>query len=140
MHRTHKPNYLKTELQAANKKWITMIRSTRPFTPPTDVLELADKILIVVEIAGMRTDDLNITLQDRRLSISGTRQKPQHPNPAYHQVEIGFGDFRVELELPWQVERNHVTATYEAGFLEVELPRKAPRSIRVVNTGANGDE
>jgi HSP20 family protein len=124
--------------QTSNEKWVLMIRSTRPFTPPTDVIELVDKILVVVEIAGMQTDNLNITLNDRRLSISGTREKPQHLNPAYHQVEIGFGDFRVELDLPWLVEREAVSATYEAGFLEVELPRKTPRTIRV--TDMSNDE
>lgn len=127
-----------SEDQTLNEKWVTMIRSTRPFTPPTDVIELVDKILVVVEIAGMQTDHLNITLNDRRLSISGAREKPQHHNPAYHQVEIGFGDFRVELELPWSVERDTVSATYEAGFLEVELPRKSPRTIRVAD--ASSDE
>ncbi|MEZ4667992.1 MAG: Hsp20/alpha crystallin family protein [Anaerolineae bacterium] len=119
--------------QAVNEKWVMMIRSARPFTPPTDVIELPDRILVLVEIAGMHTDHLNITLNDRRLSISGTREKPRHPNPAYHQVEIGFGDFRVELELPWTVERDEVSATYEAGFLEVELPRKAPRTVPVTD-------
>ena len=128
---------LLTEGQISNERWAMMIRSTRPFTPPTDVIELSDKILVLVEIAGMQTDHLNITLNNRRLSISGTREKPQHPNPAYHQVEIGFGDFRVELDLPWTVERDAVSATYEAGFLEVELPRKAALTIQVTDLSSD---
>ena len=101
------------------------------------MIELSDMILVLVEIAGMQTDHLNITLNNRRLSISGTREKPQHPNPAYHQVEIGFGDFRVELDLPWTVERDAVSATYEAGFLEVELPRKAALTIQVTDLSSD---
>ena len=128
---------LLSEGQISNERWAMMIRSTRPFTPPTDVIELSDKILVLVEIAGMQTDNLNITLNNRRLSISGTREKPQHPNPAYHQVEIGFGDFRVELDLPWTVERDAVSATYEAGFLEVELPRKAALTIQVTDLSSD---
>lgn len=114
-----------------------MIRSSRPFTPPTDVIELPDKVLVLVEIAGMQTENLNITLNSRRLSISGTRAKPQHLNAAYHQVEIGFGDFRVELDLPWTVEREAVSASYESGFLEVELPRKAALNIRVTELSSD---
>ena len=129
--------FLLSEGQISNERWAMMIRSTRPFTPPTDVIELADKILVLVEIAGMQTDNLNITLNNRRLSISGTREKPQHHNPAYHQVEIGFGDFRVELDLPWTVERDAVSASYEAGFLEVELPRKAALTIQVTDLSSD---
>jgi HSP20 family protein len=110
-----------------------MIRSTRTHRPPTDVIELADKILVYVEIAGMQTDDLNISLHERRLTISGTRSKPELHQAAYHQLEIGYGDFTVELDLPWTIERDAVTATYEAGFLAVELPRKTARTIPVVD-------
>ena len=105
--------------------------------PKQGVIELADKILVLVEIAGMQTDDLNISLHERRLTISGSRRKPEHHHAAYHQMEIGFGDFQVEMELPWAIEREAVTATYEAGLLAVELPRKASRSIPVVDVSGD---
>lgn len=121
------------EVQPPEKQWVFMIRhSNRTFSPPTDVIELADKILVIVEIAGMRAADLNITLLEHLLVISGQRERPQHPSPAYHQVEIGYGEFRIEVALPWHVNREAVTASYEAGFLQVELPRTSPRQIRVV--------
>ena len=114
-----------------------MIRSTRTHRPPTDVIELADKILVLVEIAGMQTDDLNISLHERKLTISGSRRKPEHHHAAYHQLEIGFGEFKVELELPWTIEREAVTASYEAGLLAVELPRKTSRTIPVVDVSGD---
>ncbi len=115
-----------------------MIRAARAFTPPADVIELADKVLVVVEIAGMRTADLRITLTERRLMINGVREKPRHAQAAYHQVEIGFGEFRLEIDLPGSVDRDAVSATYEAGFLEISLPRKAARTVRVVEV--NGEQ
>jgi HSP20 family protein len=114
-----------------------MIRATRIFTPPTDVIEVDDKLVILVEVAGMRSSDLNIKLTERHLTIAGTREKPRHANPAYHQIEIGFGSFRIDIDLPWTVERDSVSATYEAGFLEIELPRKAPKIVRVVDVANN---
>lgn len=121
------------EVQPPEKQWVFMIRhSNRTFNPPTDVIELTDKVLVIVEIAGMRAADLNITLLEHLLVISGQRERPQHPSPAYHQVEIGYGEFRIEVALPWHVNREAVTASYEAGFLQVELPRTSPRQIRVV--------
>ncbi len=113
-----------------------MIRPTRAFTPPTDVIELADRIVVLVEIAGVRNQDVSITLLDRHLVISGRREKPQHPNPAFHQVEIGYGEFRIALDIPWMIERDAVSASYDAGFLQVELPRKAARTVPVINVNA----
>jgi len=100
-------------------------RGTRHFVPPTDVIELEDKILVIVEIAGMRPDDFHISLLNRHLVISGTRERPTLPNAAYHQVEIGYGDFRVEVQLPHMVDRDSVNATYRDGFLQVELPLRS---------------
>ena len=122
------------DMKPADRRWLIMIQhNTHPFAPPTDVIELADKLVILVEIAGMRTNELNITLMDRQVVISGTRERPQFHNPAYQQVEIGFGEFRIDVNLPWAVERDAVSASYEAGFLQVELPRKTGRQIPIVD-------
>lgn len=113
-------------------------RPTRQFIPPTDVIEFADRIQVVVEIAALRPADLNITLLADRLVISGTRERPPLQNAAYHQVEIGYGEFRVEVLLQWQVERDAVSATYRDGLLEIELPRQ-PESQITVNDGTSKD-
>ena len=110
-----------------------MLRTNRQFTPPTDVIELADKLLVTVEIAGMRTSDFNIVLHNRRLTVIGTRHRASGEVAAYHQVEIGFGEFRIDLDLPWSSDRDAVTATYEQGFLTIELPRKPVEQVRVVD-------
>ena len=111
---------------------------SRQFVPPTDVIEFADRIRVLVEIAALRPSDLNITLQADRLVISGTRERPPLQNAAYHQVEIGYGEFRVEVMLHWSVVRDAVAATYRDGLLEVELPRQ-PES-RVTVKDAKDDE
>jgi HSP20 family protein len=110
-----------------------MIRNNRQFTPPTDVIEMSDRLVVMIEIAGMRTGDFNVVLQDRRLSITGVRQRPGAEVTAFHQVEIGFGEFRIDLNLPWACERDGVTATYEHGFLTIELPRKPVETVRVID-------
>ncbi len=125
---------------ANERRWLIMIQqAARPFHPPADVIELEDRLLVIVEIAGMRSSDFNIMLVDRTLIVSGFRERPQHPNPAYHQIEIGFGEFRVELGLPAPVERDTVTASYDVGFLQIELPRKAARQIQVVDVTTNAE-
>jgi HSP20 family protein len=116
---------------------VMLRRSTRKFSPPTDVIELPDRLVILVEIAGMLGDSFKITLHDRTLIISGIRERPPFEHPAYHQVEIGFGEFRVGIRLPWSVQADEVTATYDEGFLQVELPR---RSQQIHIAGINTEE
>ncbi len=53
------------------------IRSNRPFNPPVDVIELTDRLLVIVEIAGMVASDFNITLNNRRLTVAGLRRQDQ---------------------------------------------------------------
>ena len=112
----------------------------RQFMPPTDVIELVDKVLVVVEIAGMRKGDFNIVLEKQHLMISGIRQRSGSNVAAYHQVEIGYGPFRVDLDLPWSADRDSVTANYDQGFLTIELPRKPKQSIHVVDLDAQEQE
>lgn len=119
-----------------NKPGLTMYitrHAYRPFCPPTDVIELADKIVVLVEIAGIRSDDLKITLAQQQLIIAGFRDRPQHTASAFHQVEIFFGEFRVDVHLPWPVDSESVTASYDDGFLKVELPRRAARQIPIAD-------
>lgn len=108
--------------------WLTR----RRFVPPTDVIELADKIIVLVEIAGMRANDFNVALNANQLVITGTREHPPFQNAAYHQVEINYGEFRVEVTFPWAVQQEGVTASYRDGFLQVELPRVPESRIHVV--------
>ena len=115
------------------RHWLeyTVWHPSQRFIPPTDVVEFPDKVLVLVEIAALRSSDLNITLLDNRLVISGTRERPPLHDAAYHQVEIGYGEFRVEVNLQWSVQRDAVSASYRDGMLEIELPRQPESQIPV---------
>jgi len=119
-----------------DRQWLeySVWRPTRQFVPATDVIEFEDKILVLVEIAALRPTDLSITLLDNRLVITGTRERPPMPNGSYYQVEIGYGEFRIELALQWSIQRDGVSAAYRDGLLEVTLPRQ-PESQIPVNDG-----
>ncbi len=115
------------------RHWLeyTVWRSRQPFIPPTDVIEFPEKIVVMVEIAALRPSDLSITLQKNQLIIAGVRERPAQPKAAYHQMEIGYGDFRVTIDLHWSVQSDSVSATYRDGLLYVELPRQPESQIPV---------
>ena len=111
------------------------------FTPPYDVIELAGKIIVMVEVAGMSASDLKISLSRDRLVVTGIRHRPNlDSQAAHHRVEIGFGEFRLEVPLSWSVEQGLVSASYRDGFLQIELPRHTEKRIRINNLEKQQDE
>ena len=91
--------------------------------PPTDVYETEERLVVIVEIAGMRDEDLEVAVQDNLLLISGSRSDSVE-RKAYHQMEIPFGKFSVGIELPSQVDTENAIAEYKDGFLTIQLPKE----------------
>lgn len=115
---------------APNDRWIVN-RLSRVWRPPTDVYETDQQIVVQIEVAGMRRDDFYITLEDRRLQISGVRAHGPSTPGAYHQLEVNFGEFRSEVDLPGPVTVEGIVAEYEDGFLRVTLPKAQPRRVEI---------
>jgi HSP20 family protein len=96
------------------------------------VVEEKDRLVVLVEIAGMRAGEFHLSIDAQRLVIAGSRATRDRDCVAYHQLEVRYGDFRTEVLLPWRVDEENVTAHYEDGFLRVELPRLAAEDSRVI--------
>jgi HSP20 family protein len=78
----------------------------------------------------MRSLDFEISLDDRILTVQGTRSD-QADRVAFHQMEIHYGDFNSVVELPGPVDVDDVEAKYENGFLQIVLPKTAPHDVSV---------
>lgn len=98
--------------------------------PLTDVYETEENIIVRVEIAGMSEGDFKIEIDQSLLSISGVRTDTPERR-AYHQMEINYGEFRTEVEIMIPIDPENITAEYGDGFLIVQLPKAAPRQIRI---------
>jgi HSP20 family protein len=125
-------NSIFEELQSMSVRsshWRLRMRSSA-WRPPTDVYETDDLILIRVEIAGMREEDIDVEIQGHVLSIRGIRQDTLEQR-AYHQVEIRFGEFYIDIHLPAPIVASGVKADYDNGFLLVTLPKEQARKIRI---------
>ena len=93
------------------------------WNPPTDEYETEDAYIIRVEIAGVREDDFEVTIENDTLLISGKRQDVTGPPRAFHQMEIRFGKFTTAVHLPGPVNADDAQAEYENGLLTVHLPK-----------------
>lgn len=95
--------------------------------PDVDVFETEGAVLVRVEIAGVRREDLHVGVDGQVLRISGVRRAPQGPNAVrLHQMEIATGPFERRVRIPMAFDRERVSAHLSDGFLTVTLPRRVP--------------
>lgn len=105
------------------------------WTPALDLYQNNDNVVAVIELPGMRKEDIEISLQDGMLTISGERKdenKNGEKNAA--RTECFVGKFRRSITLPAQVDANKVNASYQDGILTVTLPKAEeakPKKIQV---------
>jgi len=113
-----------------SRRWLSG-RQRKVWRPPTDVYETDDCIVVKVEIAGMDESDFEISLDARRLIISGMRRDPA-PKLGYQQMEILYGQFETGVQLPRAIDEEGIEATYHNGFLSISLPKAGPRRVPIV--------
>jgi HSP20 family protein len=105
------------------------------WAPPLDVHEDKDNFSIHVELPGMKREDIEVTLQNGALVISGERQEPKvQDGTEIHRQERYYGKFTRALTLPAAVSGEKVKAQYNDGILTVTLPKAEeakPKSIKV---------
>lgn len=92
------------------------------WSPPTDEYETEEAYIVLVEIAGMRDDDFEVSLENNTLLISGSRPDFLERR-AYQQMEIRFGKFSTAVNLPGPVNIEQAHAEYQDGFLTIILPK-----------------
>ena len=96
----------------------------RSFSPPMDIYETEDQLVVVMEIAGMKADAIQVTFDKDILSISGSRNEPSSPpKNRLHQMEIDYGRFQRTLRIPFPLKSDDFKATYRQGFLIITVPK-----------------
>lgn len=98
--------------------------------PPTDVLENARELVVKIELAGVREDDVEVTLFEDVLVVTGQRQEEflddvdcHSDQCRYHESGVRYGEYQAEVYLPIAVDADRVVARYDRGFLYIILPR-----------------
>jgi HSP20 family protein len=105
--------------------------------PPTDVYETAADFVVRIEVGGIDPDQVEISISDRVVSVTGTRKDPA-PKVGYHRMEIFYGPFQTRAILPRRVDPSHIQAQYRDGFLTIVVPKTSPVRVRVGN--CDGEE
>jgi HSP20 family protein len=109
------------------------------FVPPVDIYEDENKLVLKIEIPGMRQEDLDVRMENNTLTVKGERSfQNEGKEENFHRVERRYGSFYRAFTLPNTIDPNNIKAEYDAGVLRLELqkrPETKPKQIKV-NVGS----
>jgi HSP20 family protein len=98
--------------------------------PPVDFCELPDCYVVAVEVAGLNRDDVQLQVQDGKLTLKGERPPRDAQSVRFERVERGHGRFARTFLLPHAVNAAGIVADLQNGVLTITLP-KVPDSRRI---------
>lgn len=121
------------------------VLSAASFAPPVDIYEDDQKLTLKLEVPGVKQDDIDIQVEGRTLTVRGERKfDSEEKQENFHRVEHRYGTFARSFTLPNSVDAENVKATYDAGVLQLEFPKKAeakPRQIKIgVGSASTGQQ
>jgi HSP20 family protein len=114
-------------------------RSEGRWVPNTDAYLCESGLVIKVELAGLRREDLELTVDGQALRIAGRRDDGcRTGNCSFLVMEINYGAFETVIEVPDGFDLTQAKASYLNGFLRVDIPEAesappagAPRAVAV---------
>ena len=109
--------------------------SNRSWVPPVDIQETADGYKLQAELPGLTKEDINITMENSVLRLTGERKfEKDVKKESYHRIERSYGNFTRSFVLPQQVNSERVEAAFENGILTLTVPKAEqakPRKITI---------
>ncbi|NOY55001.1 MAG: Hsp20/alpha crystallin family protein [Actinobacteria bacterium] len=107
----------------------------RPWIPRVDVFDREDALIVRTELPGMRSEDIDVTIENSELVISGSRSFDQEEEgKGYHRREIAHGEFQRAIYLPDEYDADKISAAYRDGILEISIPKRPevlPKKVKV---------
>jgi len=120
-----------------------MFNISRPFItahpsgwiPEADIYETEEEVIIAVNLAGVKKEDIEVFLYDDYIYLKGVRYQPVKESMVlrYHQLEMGYGEFERAFRIPISINRNNIEAVWSDGLLIIRMKKQelGPRTIKV---------
>jgi len=96
--------------------------------PAVDVCEDDEAYYVIVDVAGVDKDDLEVEYHPNGLLVvRGVRRPPLVGSSVQYLVlEIPYGSFERRIPLPGAINADGITAEHRSGFLQIRIPKKVP--------------
>lgn len=101
--------------------------------PRVDIVEEEARYLVVLDVPGMKREDLTIRQEQSVLIVEGARKRPEEGSGTRLHNERLFGDFRRAFTLSRDVDGEAIEATLEDGVLTIALPKKAEKQPKRIS-------
>jgi HSP20 family protein len=105
------------------------------WAPPADVFETKDAVVVKTELPGVSEKDIVIQIDNGVLSVQGERMFDKEAgDKEYRRIERAYGKFVRYFNLTPGIETKDITASFDAGVLEIRIPKKEeakPKTIKV---------
>lgn len=114
-------------------------RGTRPWSPPVDIFETENELILKADIPDVKLEDVEVRVENQTLTVKGERKfQEDEPVRGYHRIERSSGSFVRSFTVPASVDPEKVAAEYKNGVLTVKLPKKEaakPRQVKIESKG-----
>jgi HSP20 family protein len=103
------------------------------WSPSVDIVEGKEELAIEAELPGMNIEDVDVSIENNILSISGERKfEKKDENDNYHRVERSYGTFTRSFTLPRNVVSDEAQAEFKNGILRITLPKREEAKARKI--------
>jgi len=103
--------------------------------PAVDIYEDEHKLVLKLEVPGIKQNDLDVRVENQTLTVKGERKfESEEKEENFHRIERRFGSFARSFTLPVTVDTNAIGAKYENGVLSIQLAKKEaakPKQVKV---------
>jgi HSP20 family protein len=111
-------------------------RTSRPWSPPVDVLETENELVLKADLPDVDQKDIDIEVENLTLTVKGHRHfEKDGSGKSYHRIERSYGSFVRSFTIPTTVDTEKVAADYKNGVLTITLPKKEAAKPRQVKIG-----
>ncbi len=107
--------------------------NSRTWLPAIDIFESDDAFVATADLPGLKKDDIDISIEDNVLTVSGERQfEESKDSGTFRRVERSYGSFRRSFTLPRGVNSAKVKAKFEDGVLTLDIPKSEVAKSRKI--------
>ncbi len=106
--------------------WLPRLRATEveEAIPSVDIFEEGDNVVVKAELPGIKKEDIDVSMTDNVISISGEKKKEEKvERKNYYREERSYGSFTRSFRLPAEVQTDKAKASFKEGVLEIRIPK-----------------
>lgn len=107
-------------------------REALTYAPLTDIYETKDGLVILAEMPGVDPEDVDLSVENRVLTITGRASVPEPQGYTLAHGEYRSADFRRSFALSEEVDSGKIDASMRNGVLRLVLPRRGPAPARKI--------